>query len=220
MAEGLVRWDHPAGCASKGSILLVHGTAPMTLDGNIPNCPASYPLGRMSVYRDLATVLNCGGWSTLRYTRNGVGEDAVDWDEYMSVDHDVIVTQLVNLMRSMPTNKPRIVVCWSGGSLHVPHLPLEEARALVIIGGLCTNRFHNAAMMTKDRSAWEGLSAEIEAFEGMSRDEIVQANRPNGDGPLMRFWQESQLRDNWTYLRSCTRLPILILHGSDDAEVH
>jgi len=217
--------DHPPGQPSKGSILLVHGTAPMNIDGVIPGCTPKYPLGLIPTYKELSEVLTGGGWSTLRYTRPGVSQDSVDWDQYMKVDHDAIIEQLNRLFELMPKDKPRVVFCWSGGSLHVPHLPLAQAQALIIVGGLSTNRFHNAAMMAGAESAhgaeqWQSTIAEVESFANMTYEEIAAINRPNGDGPLIRFWQESRLKDNWTYFQKYIDLPILILHGSEDAEVH
>lgn len=220
MIEDILKWDHPVGIESKGSILLVDGTAPMNLDGDIPNCNPNYLLGCMSLYAKLSKILTSGGWSTLRYTRSGVKQDSIDWNEYIKVDHNAIIDQLNRLFKSMPCDRPRIIFCWSGGSLHVPHLPLEEVQAVVIVGGLCTNRFHNAAIMTKNLNKWAEFIEEAEAFENMSYEEILKINRPHGDGPLIRFWQESKLKDNWTYFKKYSKLPILILHGSNDSEVH
>lgn len=220
MGEDILIWDHPVGVGSKGSILLVHGTAPMDIDGNIPKCDSRYPLGCMSLYKRLSKVLNSGGWSTLRYTRSGVNHESINWNEYMKVDHNVIIEQLNRLFKKMPCEKPRIIFCWSGGSLHIPHLPLEEAQGVVILGGLCTNRIHNALLMTKDKNRWNKFHEEVEEFESMTYEEILKVNKPRGDGPLIRFWQEIKLNDNWTYFRKHVKLPILILHGSDDTEVH
>jgi len=231
------QWDHPPGQLSQGSILLVHGTAPVNIDGIIPGCTPKYPLGMMPTYRELSEVLTGGGWSTLRYTRPGISQDSVDWDQYMKVDHDAIIDQLNRLFQLMPREKPRVVFCWSGGSLHVPHLPLSEAQALIIVGGISTNRFHNGAMMAGARHAnqaaqanqavqaapvlrWQETIAEVEAFADMTYEEIAAINKPNGDGPLIRFWQECRLKDNWTYFQKFVELPILVLQGAEDAEVH
>lgn len=219
MGEDLVKWDHPVGIESRGSILLVHGTAPMNIDGDIPGCDSSYSLGCMSLYKELSKTLTNGGWSTLRYTRSGVNHESINWDEYMKVDHYAIIDQLNRLFKEMPSDKPRIIYCWSGGSLHIPHLPLDEAQGVVMVGGLCTNRIHNALLMAKGSDNWNDFYKEVEEFEGMTYEEILKANKPNGDGPLIRFWQEIKLKDNWTYLRKHVELPMLILHGSDDNEV-
>lgn len=77
MKRDIIKWEHPVGSESKGSILLVHGTAPMNIDGNIPICGSDYPLGSMYIYKKLSRVLVDGGWSTLRYTRDGVYDDSV-----------------------------------------------------------------------------------------------------------------------------------------------
>lgn len=215
-----LKWDHPEGVESKGSILLVHGTSTMDLDGNMPNCGPEYPLGSMSLYKRLSEILTNGGWSTLHYTRRGVSKDSVDSDEYMKVDHDAIVDQLKRLFNLMPNDKPRIILCWSGGSLHIPHLPLEEVQGAIIVGGLCTNRFHNAQLKTEDLNLWKESCQEFEEFENMTYEEMLKINRLNGsDGPLLRFWQELRLKDNWTYFRKYINLPMLILHGLKDPEV-
>lgn len=74
--------------------------------------------------------------------------------------------------------------------------------------------------MKKDSASWDNFNKEVEAFENMEYEEIIKINRPHGDGSLLRLWQEIRLKDNWKYFRKFTRLPILILHGTDDCEVH
>jgi len=54
MKKDIIKWEHPVGSESRGSILLVHGTAPMNIDGNIPMCGYDYPLGSMSIYKKLS----------------------------------------------------------------------------------------------------------------------------------------------------------------------
>lgn len=221
MKEDNIKWDHPEEMESKGSILLVHGTAAMNLKGNIPGISLEqYPLGAMSLYEKLSKVLTAQGWSTLRYTRSGVYKDRIDWDEYMKVDHKAITDQLNRIFNKMPSNKPRIILCWSGGSLHVPHISLDEVEGVVIIGGLSTKRFHNALMMSKSLEEYKKYIEELQVIENMSYEEILKINKPNGlDGPFIRFWQESKLNDNWTYFKKYVDLPMLILHGSKDPEV-
>lgn len=220
MKKDTIKWEHPVEAESKGSILLVHGTAPMNIDGNIPACGDEYPLGSLSLYKELSRVLAAGGWRTLRYTRDGVYDDSVNWEEYMKVDHNAIIAQLSRLILEMPAEKPRIVFCWSGGSLHVPHLPLELVDGVVILGGICTGKTHNSLMLQRDSTSWESFLKEVEEFERMGYEDIIKINRPHGDGPLLRLWQEIRLKDNWQYFRRFTDLPLLILHGTDDREVH
>ncbi len=222
MEKDNIKWDHPEGMESRGSILLVHGTAAMNLEGNIPGVSyEKYPLGAMSLYEQLSKVLTSNGWSTLRYTRHGVYQDRINFDEYMKVDHNVIIEQLNRIFDEMPSNKPRIILCWSGGSLHVPHMPLDEADAVVIIGGIATKRFHNALMLAQNQDQYKKFIEEIQEIENMSYDEILKINKPFGnDGPFIRFWQETKLNDNWRYFMKYVDLPILILHGSEDKEAH
>lgn len=221
MKQDNIKWDHPETMKSKGSILLVHGTAAMNLEGNIPGISfEEYPLGAISLYEKLSRILTSKGWSTLRYTRSGVYQAKINWDEYMKVDFKVIIEQLNRIFNIMPSDKPRIILCWSGGSLHLPHLPLNEADGVVIIGGLSTKRFHNVIMKAKSLEEYKEYIRETEAIEKMSYEEIMKINKPYGlDGPLIRFWQENKLNDNWTYFKKYVDLPILILHGSDDPEV-
>lgn len=221
MEQDIIKWDHPEGMESRGSILLVHGTAAMNLEGNIPGISfEQYPMGAMSLYEQLSKMLTSEGWSTLRYTRSGVYLDSINWDEYMKVDYKAIVDQLNRIFNKMPSDKPKIILCWSGGSLHVPHMPLDEADGVVIIGGLSTKRFHNALLVSKSLDQYKEFIAEIQAVENMSYEEIVKINKPSGlDGPFIRFWQENKLNDNWTYFKKFVDLPILILHGAADPEV-
>ncbi len=215
-----VKYDFPEGGESRATILLIHGTAPIYFDGKIPGCSTNYKLGCMPTYEMLANELTKRSFCTLRYLRDGVYQNEVNWDEYIDVDHYQIVTQLQTITREMPSDKPKILFAFSGGSIHVTKLDLSEAAGVVIVGGLSTNRFHNAAMNVKNKSEWQSFQKEIENFRLLSEKEIDKINKPNGDGPLKRFWQEIMLNDNWTYLQKHVDIPILILHGSDDVEVN
>src|SRR4030042_2736464 len=88
--------EHPNGRHSRGSILLVHGSAPFNLDGRIP-IESDSPYARTVFYRDLSKGLHTAGWSTLRYNKPGVHDDRVDGREYATSDFEVLGKQLVSL---------------------------------------------------------------------------------------------------------------------------
>lgn len=215
-----ILWQHPEGMESKGSILLVHGTSAMNIDGNVPGVTKEqYPLGNMSAYKQLADRFAQERWSTLRYTRRGVHNDHIDWEEYNQVDLPEIMEQLNRLFHMMPSDKPRIIFCWSGGSIHVTQMPLDQADGLVILGGIATTRYHMALSMAKDKEQYKQYLNEIQSVENMTYEEVLEENGPNQpDGPFVKFWQENNLDDNWTYLKPHVDLPVLILHGTADEE--
>ncbi|HCG6560539.1 TPA: hypothetical protein NJ652_004470 [Vibrio parahaemolyticus] len=215
-----VKYDFPEGGESKATILLIHGTAPIYFDGKIPACSTNYKLGCMPTYEMLANELTKRSFSTLRYLRDGVYQDEVRWDEYIDVDHYQIVTQLQTIVSEMPSDKPKVLFAFSGGSIHVSKLDLSDVAGVVIVGGLSTNRFHNAAMNVSNKEEWQDFQKEVESFKTLSEPEIDKINKPNWDGPLKRFWQEIMLNDNWTYFQKHVHIPMLILHGSDDVEVN
>ena len=215
-----VKYDVPEGEEWKAAILLIHGTAPIYYDGTIPGCSADYQLGTRPIYDMLTYELNQRSFSTVRYLREGVYKKQVNWEEYIKVDHYQIVSQIEKIVKEMPKNKPKILFAFSGGSIHLSQLDLSKIDGVVIVGGLCTNRFHNAALNMRNKGEWKRFQEEIERFRLLSEEEIDKINKPNGDGPLKRFWQETMLKDNWVYFQKYVDLPILILHGSNDSEVH
>ncbi|MEF1185578.1 hypothetical protein, partial [Vibrio sinaloensis] len=141
-----VKYDVPEGEEWKAAILLIHGTAPIYYDGTIPGCSADYQLGTRPIYDMLTYELNQRSFSTVRYLREGVYKNQVNWEEYIKVDHYQIVSQIEKIVKEMPKNKPKILFAFSGGSIHLSQLDLSKIDGVVIVGGLCTNRFHNAAL--------------------------------------------------------------------------
>ena len=99
-------YDKALGGEEKGTVLLIHGTAPMNIDGIIPCNPSLY--GGQPLYAFLARDLNELGWNTVRYTRTGVYEDKVDWVEYGVTDLANIVGQLDLIWDMLPQDKPRV----------------------------------------------------------------------------------------------------------------
>ena len=218
--------DHATTKESKGTILLIHGTAPQNIDGQLPvervqkllkeKDPSHYIV--QPTYRNLAKELNALGWDTVRYTRLGVYQDHVDGAEYAKTDLKNIMGQLTSIWKELPKNKPRIAFAWSGGSVHALQLPLSEASAVIILGGIGTKRVDVMKLRAKDQQELAQNEKEMDGIvsaEGKtSRTEMVGLDMPFG-----RFWDENHLNDNWTYLKPHPKLPVLILHGERDEEV-
>lgn len=221
MQKERILLNHPQGMESKGTILLVHGTAAMNIDGNIPGVTAEqYTIAQMSLYKRLSDKFLEAGWSTLRYTRAGVLEDRINYEEYNKVDLPVIMEQLNTLLESLPSDKPRIILCWSGGSVHALQMNLEKAEGLIILGGFSTKRYHMALQNTENIDFYKQIISETKDVEAMTYEEALEVHRPNNpDGPFIKFWQEDQLKDNWCYLKNHPELPTLILQGTADPEV-
>lgn len=210
---------------SKGTLLLIHGTAPQNIDGQLPVArvqallkekdPTHYIV--QPTYRDLAKELNALGWDTVRYTRLGVHQDHVDEKQYAKTDLRNIMDQLKTIWSELPKDKPRIAFAWSGGSVHILQLPLADASAIVILGGISTKRTDVMRLRAKNKEELDQIEKEMNArssAEGkVSRTEMVGLDMPYG-----RFWDENHLKDNWTYLKPYPKLPVLILHGDQDEE--
>ncbi len=102
--------EHPKDPPSRGSILLVHGSAPFNLNGRIP-IDSDSPYARTAFYRDMSIGLCAAGWSTLRYNKPGVHDDRVDFSEYAATDFKLLGKQLVALWAILPKRKSPGCIC-------------------------------------------------------------------------------------------------------------
>ncbi|PKK88555.1 MAG: hypothetical protein CVV64_18305 [Candidatus Wallbacteria bacterium HGW-Wallbacteria-1] len=212
---------------SRGTILMIHGTAPMNIDGLVPlqelqskiqKADPDHYLSR-TVYRELSDHLNELGWDTVRYTRTGVYDDNVSFDEYGKTDLKNIMDQLKGIFEAMPADKPRIVFAWSGGTVHALQMPLEKADALILLGAIATRRtdLHKFSPIPEEQKM--AIQAQLDEIL-QQRETAVRAEMLNFDMPYGRFYDEEDLNENWTYLKQFPKLPTLILHGKKDAEVN
>ena len=202
----LERPDRPV---PRGSILLIHGSAPFDLDGRIPMEGLDTPYARDHFYRDLARAFRGAGWKVLRHSKPGVSRGGIDKALYAETDLALLGRQLRNLWRFLPGGGPRIVFAWSEGSLHVRMLPLDEIDGVILLGGIATN--------IADVIAWQGGPSKeefVQRLAGMGRHEMIGLDRPVG-----RLADELALPDNWKTFEAQEDLPILVLHGEADGEV-
>jgi pimeloyl-ACP methyl ester carboxylesterase len=200
--------EHPKCPPSRGSILLVHGSAPFNLDGRIP-IESDSPYARTAFYRDMSIGLHAAGWSTLRYNKPGVHDDRVDFSEYAASDFNVLGKQLVGLWAILPTESPRIVFAWSEGSLHIRALPVDEVDAVVLLGGIATTI--GDIIRAQGGPSLDQLQQEL---AGKDRRQMLGIDRPVG-----RLVDELAFEDNWKIFFESPSLPLLILHGDLDREV-
>lgn len=212
---------------SRGTILMLHGTAPMNIDGHVPlpelqskirSVDPDHYLSK-SLYLELSDHLNDLGWDTVRYTRTGVYDECVDFDEYGRTDLSNLMDQVNGIFEAIPHDRPRIVFAWSGGSIHALQMPLEMADALILLGAIATKRtdLHNYSPIPEEHR--KVIQAELDGI--ISRRETAVRNQMlNFDQPYGRFYDEEDLNENWTYLKEFPELPTLILHGRRDNEVH
>ena len=165
----------------------------------------------------MSGFLNSSGWDTVRYTRRGVHQNYVDNTEYAKTDLKDIMGQLTGIWNEMPKDKPKIAFAWSGGSIHILQLPLADAAAMIILGGIATKRTTVLKLRAKDEKELQEIEKDVNnrvAREGKtSRTEMMGIDMPYG-----RFWDENHLEDNWSYLKPFPDLPVLILHGDKDNE--
>lgn len=201
--------DLAAVSPARGSVLLVHGSAPFDADGRIPVPGLDSPYAREPFYKDVARDLAAAGWDVLRYAKPGVGEDGVDAAVYAGTDLAAIEDQLRQLWRCLPAGGPRVVLAWSEGTLHVRALPLDEVDAVILLGGIATNIGDVVvAQGGPDRREL------LESLAGKDRREMLGLDRPVG-----RMLDELALDDNWRVFAARPAMPLLVLHGEADVEV-
>ena len=219
-------FDKAAG-EPKGTILLIHGTAPQNIDGQIAikdiyekiiaQDPELYIV--QPTYKNLAIKLNSLGWNTVRYTRVGVYQSNVNVEEYGKTDLNNLVTQLTHIWNMIPSDKPKIAFAWSGGSVHILQLPLQDAAAIIILGGLSTKRTEAVELRAKNKEELQEIKNYFNsAFS--KRGQVARDEMFHNDMPYGRLFDEHDLEDNWTYLKKYNELPTLILHGDSDPEVN
>lgn len=195
----------------KGTILLIHGSAPFNQDGRVPDARAGR-YSKTEFYKTLAQELEKDGWNVVRYNKPGVYQDRIDFDIYKTTDLAILGKQLNELWSTLPTDKPRLVFAWSEGSLHAALLPLNEVDGVILLGGISSNI--RDVIFWQSREEGSNIENQLKDLEGMPRTEMLGLDRPAG-----RLIDELRLPNNWTRFRQSPNLPILILHGESDSEV-
>ncbi len=211
----------------RGTILLIHGTAPQNIDGQCPRLRRKIDRGEaythhfkaIPKYQQLARALNRQGWCTVRYTRPGVFLDEIDFQQYQKTDLNCIMDQLKAIWGDLPADKPRIIYAWSGGSVHALQLPLAQADALIMLGAIGTRRTDIGVINCRTYRQRLVLKFKILLIPLLRHLIRPYALMPPDDLPWRRFFDEHDLLDNWTYLRDFPQLPVLILHGDRDRKV-
>ena len=200
--------ERPRGTA-RGSVLLIHGSAPFNVDGRIPVPGLESPYARSDFFKDLSAALVAAGWSVLRYAKPGVHADRLDRAAYARTDYARLALQLRNLWRFMPADRPRLVFAWSEGSLHVRALPLKQVDGVVLLGGISTNI--GAVVVAQGGPPPAALKKILAAKK---RTEMLGLDRPVG-----RMLDELVMGDNYATFAGYPKLPLLVLHGAADREV-
>ena len=203
----------PEQVESKGTILLIHGSAPFNIDGRVPVKSESL-YSKITFYKDLAEQLNILGWAVVCYAKPGVHQGHVDFDVYKTTDLSVISKQINTIWKELPDDRPKIVFAWSEGSLHVTPLLLSEARGVILLGGISTNIKDVILSQADSESERQKIELELKGVSSMPRDKMLGIDRPAG-----RLIDEFNLSANWLKFKSHPKLPILILHGNRDKEV-
>lgn len=198
---------------AKGTILLIHGSAPFNEDGRVPLDHDSVYV-RTHFYRDLAQHLGACGWDTVRYAKPGVGANHVDFDLYKKTDLARLTEQIQDLWRTMPKDRPRVVFAWSEGTLHAPLLPLMEATAVILLGAVSTNIKDVIVAQASTAAEREEIDKFLAELPSMDREAMLGVDRPVG-----RLVDELRLQDNWRNFVEHPELPLLVLHGDADREV-
>ncbi|MCK5106563.1 MAG: alpha/beta hydrolase [Elusimicrobiales bacterium] len=198
---------------SRGTILLIHGSAPFNIDGMIPIATDSM-YSKIPFYRDLSGFLTEYGWDVIRYSKYGVHTDDVDFQLYKNTDLKMTMNQLCELWKYLPSSKPRIIFAWSEGTLHALQMPLSDADAIVLLGGISTNIKDVIFAQADSKEAITEIEVQLKKLSGMKRNEMLGIDRPVG-----RLLDEFELKENWKNFETYSKLPILILHGEMDNEV-
>lgn len=212
---------------SKGTILLIQGTAAQNIDGKLPDekiqkflhekDPTHYII--QTTYKNLSEKLNELGWNTVRYTRTGVYQDHIDYEEYKKTDLKNIMDQLNSIWKELPKNKPRIIFAWSGGTVHASLLPLEEASAVVLLGAISTKRTDVYRLRFKTPDEIQKFDSELKALLAQEKNQQKRNELEGPNYPFSRFFDENNLNENWTFYKKYPKLPLLVLHGDRDEEV-
>lgn len=196
-----------------GSILLIQGSAPFDCDGNVPDKRAGR-YQKTNFYLNLASSLEAMGWKVFRYSKPGVTQAGIDFNEYKKTDLSVLGKQLNNIWGTMPKDQPRIVFAWSEGSLHVHLLPMREIDGVVLLGGISTNIRDVVLSQAKNAQDRKNTENELSQVPTMAREEMLGLDRPAG-----RLIDEFNMKDNWIYFSDFPLTRMLVLHGDADQEV-
>lgn len=197
--------------SQKGSILLIHGSAPFNQEGRVPDSRAGL-YSKTEFYKNLAQELEKSGWFVLRYNKPGVYQDRIDFEIYKTTDLVTLSKQLNELWVTLPTDRPRLIFAWSEGSLHAALLPLNEADGVILLGAISSNI--RDVILWQSRGEELSIEKQLKDLEGLPRTEMLGLDRPAG-----RLIDELRLPNNWTGFRQSPSVPILILHGDSDSEV-
>jgi len=199
---------------SKGTILLIHGSAPLNIDARIPVENDKSIFSRLTLYKDLAEALNKLGWDVARYGKYGVFKDRIDYEILKEVDFKLSLEQLQHVWQRIPRDRPFIVFAASGGTVLAPHLSLDEADALIMLGAVSkTIKDVFIDRFDEEEGKEEERKRIISAYK-MKRDEMF--NKEWSAGKAVDIFN---LADNWTFFEKYKDLPMLVLHGEDDKAV-
>lgn len=194
---------------SFGTILLIHGSAPFNVDGVIPGASRDLRYVSEPFFRDLSIRLRAKGWAVARYSKPGVSDTRINFNDYRRTSYRCLCQQLQQIWTNLPNGK-RIVFAWSEGTLHGRALPLSQMSGVILLGGIATNIGDViAAQGGPDSSQMKQML--------MSRDPLDMLGM---DRPVGRLLEELELEDNWKVFLPYPNLPLLILHGGKDEEVN
>ncbi|MBU1939118.1 hypothetical protein KKA04_05315, partial [Patescibacteria group bacterium] len=164
---------------SKGTILIIQGAAPTNVDGRIP-VDADIIYAKKSFNKNLADDLNKLGWDVVRYGKYGVYLNKIDWDKYRKTDLNFTLKQLRDVWQRVPSDKPLIVLALSEGTLHAGHLPLQDTKALILLGAIATNIKDVYLNKAKDDEELKKRTEKLESAHDMKRDEMFDKSWPAG----------------------------------------
>ena len=161
----------------KGSILLIHGSAPFNEDGLVPDVRAG-KYAKTQFYKNLALELEKQGWSVVRYSKPGVFHDHIDFQIYKTTDVRVLGQQLQDVWNHLPKYSPRLVFAWSEGSLHVSTLPMHEIDGVILVGAISTNIRDVILNQAGDHRT--EVENQLKQIRRAPRDEMLGLDRPAG----------------------------------------
>jgi len=207
-----VRLKNPDLPNKKGTILLIHGSAPFNEDGNVPDARAGR-YHQTNFYKFLSEELEKRSWKVVRYSKPGVYQDHIDFNIYKTTDIKVLGKQLCQVWDTLPKNTPRLVFAWSEGSLHVATLPMNQIDGVVLLGAISTNIYD--VMLSQEDNQRDSVENQLKQILHTPRDEMLGLDRPAG-----RLIDELKIHANWKTFGSLKKnVPMLVLHGELDREV-
>jgi len=217
----------PDGKGPFPAALLIAGSGPLDRDGNHKRLP-------LGLSRDLAEILDSGGWVTLRFDKRGVGESTGDYLSMGFYDELADATSALEWLNSRPNTTAVVPVGHSAGALYAAEMSASgDAPSGAVLFGYTTSTGEEtlvwqAGEIGESVPQWvKGLlrlfgtsidkqqSKALAKLKNTSKDVVrIQGQRINAK------WMREFLAYDPEPVLSSTSSPLLAVTGSKDVQVN